>query len=88
VLGLGGLILNNNGFPVVGKTFTVIAVLVLIFFLIVLKKTIKNQSSFYDFLEVKFFNKAFILILIGMPVFYFYRKYFITKMEEDLNKIA
>jgi len=88
VLGLGGLILNNNGFPVVGKTFTVIAVLVLIFFLIVLKKTIKNQSSFYDFLEVKFFNKAFILILIGMPIFYFYRKYFITKMEEDLNKIA
>jgi len=88
VLGLGGLILNNNGFPFVGKTFTVIAVLVLIFFLIVLKKTIKNQSSFYDFLEVKFFNKAFILILIGMPVFYFYRKYFITKMEEDLNKIA
>lgn len=88
VLGLGGLILNNNGFPVVGKTFTVIAVLVLIFFLIVLKKTIKNQSTFYDFLEVKFFNKAFILILIGMPIFYFYRKYFITKMEEDLNKIA
>ena len=88
VLGLGGLILNNNGFPFVGKTFTVIAVLVLIFFLIVLKKTIKNQSSFYDFLEVKFFNKAFILILIGMPVFYFYIKYFITKMEEDLNKIA
>ena len=88
VLGLGGLILNNNGFPFVGKTFTVIAVLVLIFFLIVLKKTIKNQSSFYDFLEVKFFNKAFILILIGMPIFYFYRKYFITKMEEDLNKIA
>ena len=88
VLGLGGLILNNNGFPFVGKTFTVIAVLILIFFLIVLKKTIKNQSSFYDFLEVKFFNKAFILILIGMPVFYFYRKYFITKMEEDLNKIA
>ena len=88
VLGLGGLILNNNGFPVVGKTFTVIAVLVLIFFLIVLKKTIKNKSSFYDFLEVKFFNKAFILILIGMPIFYFYRKYFIIKMEEDLNKIA
>jgi lipopolysaccharide export system permease protein len=88
VLGLGGLILNNNGFPVVGKTFTVIAVLVLIFFLIVLKKTIKNQSNFYAFLEVKFFNKAFIQILIGMPIFYFYRKYFITKMEEDLNKIA
>jgi lipopolysaccharide export system permease protein len=88
VLGLGGLILNNNGFPVVGKTFTVVAALVLIFFLIVLKKTIKNQSSFYAFLGVKFFNKAFILILIGMPIFYLYRKYFIAKMEEDLNKIA
>jgi len=87
-LGLGGAILNNNEFPVIGKILTTIAIVSLIFFLIVFQKTISKQSDFYKLIEIKFFKKSFVSILLGMPLFYFYRMYFIKKMEEDLNKIA
>jgi len=87
-LGLGVAILNNNEFPVIGKILTTIAIVSLIFFLIVFQKTISKQSDFYKLIEIKFFKKSFVSILLGMPLFYFYRMYFIKKMEEDLNKIA
>ncbi len=87
-LGLGGAILNNNEFPVIGKILTTIAIVSLIFFLIVFQKTISKQSDFYKLIEIKFFKKSFVSILLGMPLFYLYRMYFIKKMEEDLNKIA
>ncbi|MDG1385054.1 MAG: hypothetical protein P8P50_05900, partial [Flavobacteriaceae bacterium] len=45
-------------------------------------------TDFYKLIEIKFFKKSFVSILLGMPLFYFYRMYFIKKMEEDLNKIA
>jgi len=87
-LGSGGAILNNNEFPVIGKILTTIAIVSLIFFLIVFQKTISKQSDFYKLIEIKFFKKSFVSILLGMPLFYLYRMYFIKKMEEDLNKIA
>jgi len=87
-LGLGGAILNNNEFPGIGKLLTVIAILSLLFFMIVYQKTISKQSEFYRLLDIKFFKKSFIFTLLGIALFYFYRIYFIKKMEEDLKKIS
>ena len=87
-LGLGGAILNNNEFSGTGKLLTVVAILSLLFFMIVYQKTISKQSEFYRLLDIKFFKKSFIFILLGIALFYFYRIYFIKKMEEDLKKIS
>ena len=86
--GLIGSVLNNNGFESLGNLIVGIAIISLIFYLIIFQKSIKNQAQFYTFVAVKFIKKSFILILLGLPIFYFYRSYFIRKMEEELLKIS
>ena len=88
VLGLGGSILSNNGIPVIGKILTGIAVLSLIFFVVVFQKTTSNQSDFYKLLSIKFLTNSFVFILLGIPLFFLYRPFFIKKMKEDLLKIS
>ena len=88
VFGFGGAILNNNEFPLIGKLLTTLGALILIFFLVVFQKTISNQSDFYKLLKVKFLTNSFVFILLGFPLFYLYRIFFIKKMEEDLMKIS
>ena len=44
VIGLGGSILSNNGFSIIGQTMSGIAILSLIFFVVVFQKTTSNQS--------------------------------------------
>ena len=85
--GLIGSVLNNNGFESLGNLIVGIAIISLIFYLIIFEKSINNQAQFYTFVAVKFIKKSFILILLGLPIFYFYRSYFILKMEEELLKI-
>ena len=86
--GLIGSVLINNGFESLGNLIVGIAIISLIFYLIIFEKSINNQAQFYTFVAVKFIKKSFILILLGLPIFYFYRSYFIRKMEEELLKIS
>ena len=86
--GLIGYVLNNIGFDTLGSLLVGIAIVSLIFYLIVMQKSVINQSQFYKIISVNFFKKSFILILLGMPLFYFYRSFFTSKMEEELLKIT
>ena len=88
LLGFGGLVLSNNGMPVMGKILSGIAVLCLLFFLIVFQKTISNQFNFYKLLSIKFLTNSFVFIILGIPLFVLYRPFFIKKMKEDLLKIS
>ena len=86
--GLIGSVLNNLGFNFFGSLILGIAVVSLIFYLIVLQKSVINQSLFYEIISANFFKKSFILIILGLPLFYFYRSFFVRKMEEELLKIT
>jgi lipopolysaccharide export system permease protein len=88
VLGFGGSILSNNEFSTIGQAMNGIAIISLIFFVIVFQKTTSNQSDFYKLLNVKFLTNAFVFIILGIPLFFLYRIFFIKKMKEDLLKIS
>ena len=86
--GLIGYVLNNIGFDTLGSLLVGIAIVSIVFYLIVMQKSVINQSQFYKIISVNFFKKSFILILLGLPLFYFYRSFFTSKMEEELLKIS
>ena len=88
VLGFGGSILSNNEFSTIGQAMSGIAVISLIFFVIVFQKTTSNQSDFYKLLNIKFLTNSFVFIILGIPLFFLYRIFFIKKMKEDLLKIS
>jgi len=86
--GFTGSVLNNNGLDGLGSLLVGVAIVSLIFYLIIFQKSIINQSHFYKIISVNFFKKMVALTLLGLPLFYFYRSYFIRKMEEELLKIT
>ena len=88
VLGLVGSILNNNSNLVLGNILNGIAILNLLFFVVVFQKTTSNQSDFYKLLSIKFLTNSFVFIILGIPLFFLYRPYFIKKMKQDLLKIS
>ena len=87
VTAISGVILANNLYWF-GNILIGIAVISLLFYSLVLQKSLKNQSEFYTLLSFNFVKKSFVLILLGLPFFYLYRVYFIRKMEEELLKIS
>ena len=87
-LGFSGSVLSNNGIPVMGQILSGIAILSLIFFVVVFQKTTSNQSDFYKLLSIKFLTNSFVFIILGIPLFFLYRPFFIKKMKEDLLKIS
>ena len=88
ILGLGGSILAENGIPIIGKITSGFAILGLIFFVVVFQKSTSNQSDFYKLLSIKFLTNSFVFIILGIPLFFLYRPFFIKKMKEDLLKIS
>ena len=88
VFGLGGSFFNNNEFPTLGSIMIVVAILALILFMMLFKKTVLNQSNFYTLLKKNFLTNSVVLILLGLPLFVLYRIYFSKKMTEDLSKIS
>lgn len=88
ILGIGGFILNNNGFPTIGSIMIALAIIALILFLILFPKVVKNQAAFYKLLKKKFMTHNVVFIILGLPLFFLYRLYFNKKMNEDLTKIS
>ncbi|MDA9056425.1 LptF/LptG family permease [Flavobacteriaceae bacterium] len=88
VIGFCGSFLSNNEFPILGQILSGIAILSLIFFVVMFQKTTSNQSDFYKLLSIKFLTNSFVFIILGIPLFFLYRPYFIKKMKEDLLKIS
>ncbi len=84
---LSGAILNNNGFPSLGKTLLGIGILATILYLISFVKTLSSQSSFYKVLGSKVMANSILLVILGIPLYYLYFIYFNRKMKEDLKEI-
>lgn len=87
LMGVGGTILNNNGFSVLGISMIILGFMSLVVFLITYQKTIINQSNFYRLIDKKIMSNALVLIIVGIPLFLFYRIYFKKKINEDLKQI-
>jgi len=88
ILGIGGFILNKNGFPTIGSLMIVLAIIALILFLVLFPKVVKNQAAFYKLLKKKFMTHNVVFIILGFPLFFLYRLYLNKKMNEDLTKIS
>jgi len=84
---LSGLILNNNSFPTLGKVLIVIGAISAVMFLITLSKSFINQVNFYKLLNKNISSNIFILILIGIPLYFLYFSFYKKKMKEDLKQI-
>ena len=84
---LSGLILNNNGFPTLGKILIILGVIFAIMFLITLAKSFINQVSFNKLLDRNTTSNVFILILVGVPLYFLYFNFYKKKMKEDLKQI-
>ena len=87
VFGVGGLVLNNNGFPTLGPIFIIIGVLSFIIFIIALIKAYINQTNFYKLLENNKASNIIALILLGIPLNFIYKGFFSKKFEDDLKQI-
>jgi lipopolysaccharide export system permease protein len=87
VFDLSGAILNNNGFPVLGKTLLGIGILATVLFLISFAKTLSNQTNFYKVLGHKIMSNSIVFIILGIPLYFLYYLYFNRKMKEDLKQI-
>ena len=88
IFGIGGLILNTNGLPTVGKILVTIGIFSVLLFLVLFTKVLKNQSEFYKILKKKFMTHNVVFIILALPLFFLYRLYFNKKMNEDLTKIS
>jgi len=84
---LSGLILNNNGFPVLGKILIVIGAIAAVLFLITLTKSFLSQINFYKLLNKNISANIFIVILIGIPLYFLFFNFYKNKMKEDLKQI-
>lgn len=87
LFGIGGLVLRNNGFPILGIILLVFAVFAAILFNIALFKSFEDQSSFYKILDKNRTSNIFMLIFVGMPLYFIYTLYFNKKMNEELKQI-
>ena len=87
VLSVGGLVLRNNGFPVLGVVMVVISVIALILFLVALIKSYTNQTSFYKLLNKNRASNIIFLFLLGIPLYFIYQIFFDKKMVEELKEI-
>jgi lipopolysaccharide export system permease protein len=88
IFGIGGLVLNNNGLPSVGKILVAIGIFLALIFLVLFTKVLKNQSEFYKILKKKFMTHNVVFIILALPLFFLYRLYFNKKMNEDLTNIS
>ena len=87
VFGVGGLVLNNNGFPTLGPILIIIGVVAFVIFIIALIKAYINQINFYKLLGINRASNIITLVLLGIPLYFVYQGFFITKMKEDLKQI-
>ncbi len=88
VFTITGAILNNNGFPVLGKVILVIGIIFIVLYLIGYGKSLNNQASFYKVLEKNIISNAIAMIILGIPLYFIYNYYFKRKMANDINEIT
>ncbi len=85
--GIVGAVLNNNGFPIIGKFLAVIGAITTLLYLISFIKSFINQSNFYKILEGRIMSNAIVLIILGVPLYFIFHFYFKNKLKEDIKQI-
>lgn len=84
---VSGLVLNNNGFPTLGKILIGFGVLSAILFLVTLFKSFISQINFYKLLGKNISTNIFIVILVGIPLYFLFYTFYKKKMQEDIKQI-
>ena len=84
---IAGLILNNNGFPTLGKILIGLGIFVAILFLITLFKSFLSQQNFYKLLGKNISSNMLVVIVLGIPLYFFYYYFYKKKMQEDIKQI-
>lgn len=87
ILTIGGAVLNNNGFPTLGKILLGIGILFIIIYIVAFGKALNSQSKFYKVLETNIISSGIVLIILGFPLFFIYYHYFIRRMDNDIKQI-
>ena len=87
LIGVGGAVLNNNGFPVMGKIMIGIGSLALILYLFALMRIFSNHTQIYKLLGQNRISNLLYLLLLGIPLFPLYRYYFGNRLREDMKQI-
>ena len=82
-----GLILNNNGFPTFGKILIGFGILTAVLFLITLFKSFISQTNFYKLLGKNISTNIFIVIIVGIPLYFLFYIFYKKKMQEDIKQI-
>jgi len=82
-----GVVLNNNGFPIIGKILIVLGTIATLLYLISFFKSFMSQSNFYKIQGGKIMSNAIVLIILGIPLYFIYHFYFKNKLKEDLKQI-
>ncbi|NNK88803.1 MAG: YjgP/YjgQ family permease [Flavobacteriaceae bacterium] len=88
VLGVGGAVLNNNGYPTLGKILVVIGVLGLVMFLFAFFKAFNHQTNFYKILGKNRGSNIVIAVVLGIPLFFVYHLLLGTKLSDELKEIT
>ncbi|NNK74302.1 MAG: YjgP/YjgQ family permease [Flavobacteriaceae bacterium] len=88
IFGIGGAVLNNNGFPVWGKVLIGLGGLTLLLFLFAMFKAFTNQTNFYKIQGINRGSNIIVAVLLGIPLFFIYHWLFGRKMKDDLKQIT
>ncbi len=84
---ISGAVLNNNGFPILGKILFGFGILIAILYLITLSKSYLNQVNFNKLLKKNTTSNILILIIVGIPLYFLYFNFYKMKMKEDIKQI-
>lgn len=87
LLTIGGAVLNNNGFPTLGKFLLGVGILFIIVYIIAFGKALNSQSKFYKLLDQNIMSSGIVLIILGFPLFFIYYHYFKRRMDNDIKQI-
>lgn len=87
VPGLSGAILQNNGFPVFGKTLLGIGIFFIVLFLITYFKSVKNQFHFNKLKGKKLLPVTIVTIILGIPFYFIYYFNYKNSMNKGLKSI-
>lgn len=83
-----GAVLNNNGFPTLGKILFIVGIVMAILFLITFIKTLLNQTNFYKVTGIKKTAANMVVLwILGVPLYFLYYYNFNKQMSDDLKEI-
>lgn len=82
-----GAVLNNNGFPTIGLILMIIGILATLIYIVYLFKSLSSLSNFYKQIPEKSGVNIFVLLFMGLPLFFLLYFYYKDKLKEDIKTI-